>query len=195
MVQLHTNELVVNEFKPLYAFVLALIADVMTLENNIANLKQAVSIPFTNLTFKSFDIPLPLLKNKHIGFKNIVFAGAIAAGVAVGQNVGYFAIPYSKALDENNHSNRKKITLAMDVICSTTFAFLARWVLFQRSSYSRVLNYIATNSRRTSNQVTRRENYLKGVNTETVLSNVVKTMLTAGTVNLSADGIANLLSF
>ena len=71
-----TNYIINREFKPLYAFLLALATDVLMLENNQVDFNRAGGGVFLNVFGKS------------VGWRNIYFASSIALGVSVGENIG-----------------------------------------------------------------------------------------------------------
>ena len=116
------NNYVVNaELKPLYAFILALMADVFTLENQSENLKSRTF----NLKGDIFKWKVPFV-GKFVGTKNLLFAGATALGVAVGENIGLWAFPHSALLDDNDHLVREKITWAFEIVTATLLNFVTR---------------------------------------------------------------------
>jgi len=180
-----TNYIINREFKPLYAFLLALATDVLMLENNQVDFNRAGGGVFLNVFGKS------------VGWRNIYFASSIALGVSVGENIGLWAIPPSPLIDENDHMARKKISLAMEIVLSIIFnAILTKYIF---NWEKRPLNK-PTNSGLMSipefealiEIFTRNDNFNRGVNTETVLSNVVKTLFTTASINLSAESVSNL---
>ena len=205
------NDLIIAELKPLYAFILASMTDVLLLENNRRGEKWGqYSLPIPNV--------LGLVgSNKYYGLRNLVFASSIAGGVAVGENIGLWAFPPSHELDKDDGKVRKQITLAFEIVLAVVFSGLCSSLIFkfEKKAVERIVPVanpanMALDRRNAIFQVIQEgvntleegfaaaqgialnDNFNRGVNTETVLSNFIKTCLVALNINMSAEGITKI---
>ena len=152
--------------------------------------------------------------NKYYGLRNLIFASSIAGGVAVGENIGLWAFPPSQELDKDDGKVRKQITLAFEIILAVVFSGLSSGLIFkfEKKPVERIVPVANPAGRRNgifqviqegvntleegfaeAQGLTLNDNFNRGVNTETVLSNFIKTCLVALNINMSAEGITKII--